>query len=257
MDYFWKQQDDIPYGLGYPLFGREHILSTSVTLGIVVLMALCFLKMDRRKQKIILKGIPLFMVFLEVFKDIFLVSVHRFGVWYLPLHVCSIGIFVFLLREFLPWKKAKEIFGEVAVILIMPGSVAALVFPDWTVYYPVVNFINFHSYVWHGLLVLYPVLLILTGETRPSVKHFHYVLIFLCMTVLPIYAFDKHFGVNYFFVNWPEKDTPLEWFAEYLGNPGYLIGYGSLAISVMLIEYLIIFLIRKIRSCDPGSDLKI
>ena len=126
MDYFWKQQDDIPYGLGYPLFGREHILSTSVTLGIVVLMALCILKTDKKKQGIILKVIPLFMVFLEVFKDLFLVSLNRFGVWYLPLHVCSIGIFVFLLREFLPWKKAKEIFGEVAVILIMPGCCACL-----------------------------------------------------------------------------------------------------------------------------------
>ena len=115
-------------------------------------------------------------------------------------------------------------------------------------YYPVANFINLHSYVWHGLLVLYPVLLMLLGKTRPSVNHFHYVLIFLCMIVPPIYAFDKHLGVNYFFVNWPEKDTPLEWFAGYMGNPGYLAGYALLAIVVMLTEYLILFLIRKINS---------
>ena len=42
------------------------------------------------------------MVALEVFKDLFLVSVGRFGIGYLPLHVCSIGIFVFMFREYLP-----------------------------------------------------------------------------------------------------------------------------------------------------------
>ncbi|MCR5740477.1 MAG: YwaF family protein [Lachnospiraceae bacterium] len=246
MEYFWKQQNDIPYGSGYPLFGKEHIISTSVTLVAVVLIVLFYLKLDKKKQTMILKVIPLFMVFLEAFKDLFLVLINRFGLWYLPLHVCSIGIFVFLLREFLPWKKAKEIFGEVAVILIMPGSLAALIFPDWTVYYPVANFINLHSYLWHGLLVLYPVLLMIKGETVPSVRHLHYVLLFLCVVVPPIYAFDMHFGCNYFFVNWPETDTPLEWIAGFMGNPGYLIGYAILAVSVMLMEYLILFMIKRL-----------
>ena len=246
MDYFWKQQDDIPYGLGYPLFGKEHIISTSVTLVMVVLIVLCMWKTGKKKREMILKAIPLFMVFLEVFKDLFLVHIHRFGVWYLPLHVCSIGIFVFLFREFLPWEKAKEIFSEIAVILIMPGAIAALIFPDWTVYYPVANFINLHSYLWHGLLVLYPVMLILQGKTNLSVRHLHYILLFLLVVVPPIYVFDKYFGCNYFFVNWPEKDTPLDWIAGYMGNPGYLIGYGLLAIAVMLVEYCIIFLIKRI-----------
>lgn len=257
MEYFWRQQNDIPYGSGYPLFGKEHIISTSVTLVAVVLIVLFCMKLDKKKQKMILKVIPLFMVFLEAFKDLFLVYIHRFSVWYLPLHVCSIGIFVFLLREFLPWEKAKEIFGEVGVILIMPGSLAALVFPDWTVYYPVLNFINLHSYVWHGLLVLYPVLLLLNGETKPSVRHVHYVILFLCVVVPPVYAFDRHFGCNYFFVNWPEKDTPLEWIAGFMGNPGYLIGYAILAIVVMLIEYLVLYMIsRLLRNKKKDNQIK-
>jgi hypothetical protein len=27
MDYFWKQHDDIPEGMGYPLFGVAHLIS--------------------------------------------------------------------------------------------------------------------------------------------------------------------------------------------------------------------------------------
>ena len=70
------------------------------------------------------------MLGMEAFKDLFLVIVGRFGIGYLPLHICSIGIFVFLLRECLPWKWAKDAFGEISYIIIMPASVAALMFAD-------------------------------------------------------------------------------------------------------------------------------
>ena len=245
VEFFWKQQDDIPDGMGYPLFGTEHIVSTAVTLWLVVAFLVVFRKMNEKRQRLVLKAIPLSMVGLEAFKDLFLVHVHRFSLGYLPLHVCSVGIFVFLLREFLPWKKAKAVFGEIAFILIMPGSLAALIFPDWTVYYPVLNFINLHSFLWHGLLVLYPLMVFFKDEVSPSVKHIHYVLLFLLAVVPPVYAFDKHFGYNYFFVNWPLSGTPLEWIASVMGNPGYLVGYAGLAIAVMLLLYLLVHVLTK------------
>jgi len=55
--YFLKQQDDIPAGMGYPFFGKA--------------------------QKRFLKFLPIVMVLLEIFKDGFLISVHRFGIGYL------------------------------------------------------------------------------------------------------------------------------------------------------------------------------
>lgn len=244
MGYFWKQQDDIPAGMGYPLFGIAHISSVTVTLLCVVILAILFNRLNNKKQRHILKMIPVFMVFLEVFKDLFLVSVDRFGLGYLPLHVCSIGIFVFLFREYLPWKRTKDIFGEIAFILIMPASFAALIFADWTVFYPVWNFINLHSYVWHGALVLYPWLLMLRGEIKPSIKHIHWIIIFLCIIVPPIYLFDKAFGRNYFFINWPVADSPLSWCASFMGNPGYLVGYGLMALIVMELVYGILHFLQ-------------
>jgi hypothetical protein len=185
------------------------------------------------------------MLFIELFKDLFLVAVHRFGIGYLPLHVCSIGIFVFLLREYLPWKRAKEIFGEIAYVLIMPASVAALIFADWTIFYPVWNFINLHSYLWHGALILYPLLLLIQGEISPSIRHIHWNLLFLIIVVPPIYLFDKHFRCNYFFVNWPVAGSPLEWWAQVFGNPGYLVGYALMVLVAMIIVYLCTGLVFK------------
>ncbi|WP_034452712.1 YwaF family protein [Butyrivibrio sp. AE2032] len=244
LDYFWKQQDDIPAGMGYPLFGTAHLLSVFITLILVVFLILAIHKLEEKKQKNFLKMLPVLMLGMEVFKDAFLVSVHRFGIGYLPLHICSIGIFVFLLREWLPWALAKDVFGEIAFIIIMPASIAALLFADWTVYYPVLNFMNIYSYIWHGLLVLYPILLKLRGDIQPSIRHIHYCLLFLLVVVPPIYVFDKHFGCNYFFVNWPIPGTPLSWMASFMGNPGYLLGYAGLTLAVILLMY---FLIHKNR----------
>ncbi len=227
--------------MGYPLFGAAHLLSVLVTLSLAAGVYILFFKTDEKKQNKILKVIPLLMVALEIFKDGFLVSVNRFGLGYLPLHACSIGVFVFLLREFLPWKKAKAFFGEVAFVIIMPGSLAALIFPDWTEYYPVWNFINLHSYLWHGLLVLYPLLLKHRKDVKPSVKHLHWVLLYLLAVVPPVYAFDKKFGYNYFFVNWPVENSPLSLMAKYMGNPGYLVGYALLATIVFLLVYLLVW----------------
>ncbi len=240
MEYFWKQQDDIPAGMGYPLFGIAHLMCVGITLFLTIFFLLLIRRQENSKQRKFCKILPLFMLGLECFKDIFLISVHRFGIGYLPLHICSIGIFVFLLREFLPWQWAKDAFGEISYIIITPASIAALLFADWTVYYPVLNFMNIYSYIWHGLLILYPVLLRVRGEISPSIRHIHYCLLFLAAVVPPIYAFDKHFGCNYFFMNWPVKNSPLSWLASFMGNPGYLLGYAGMTFAVILLLYLFI-----------------
>ncbi len=245
MEYFWRQQDDIPAGMGYPLFGIAHLLSVAITVLLVICLIFLIRRQEDKRQRRFLKVLPLVMLGMEVIKDSFLVSVHRFGIGYLPLHICSIGIFVFLLREWLPWRWARDVFGEIAYIIIMPASIAALIFADWTVYYPVLNFMNIYSYIWHGLLVLYPILLKVRGDISPSIRHIHFCLLFLCVVVPPVYAFDKHFGCNYFFVNWPVANSPLSWMASFMGNPGYLIGYAALTLAVILLMYLGIELRKK------------
>ena len=239
-EYFWKQQDDIPQGMGYPLFGTTHFLSSGVTLLAVIAVILWVIRLDEKKQRRFLIFISIFPAVLEIIKDVFLVTVHRFGLNYLPLHFCSLGIFVFPLMELLPVRRVKEVLGEAAFMLIMPGAVAALIFPNWTVFYPTLNFMNLHSYLWHALLVLYPLLLFLRGEIRPRLRHIHYLMLFLLIVVPPVYAFDKYFGYNFFFINYPLPDTPLEWLASFMGNPGYLIGYAGLLIAGVLVLYMIL-----------------
>ena len=152
---------------------------------------------------------------------------------------CSIGIFVFLIREYFDNEKIKAFCGEVSYVLIMPASLAALIFPDWTEYYPVWNFMNLYSYIWHGLLVFYPLALRLNGYISPSIKKIYQPVLFLVVITPAIYIFDRCFMCNYFFVNWPLEGTPLEWMASKMGVPGYLTGYAVLVFMVFSAVYLI------------------
>ncbi|MBO5998618.1 MAG: YwaF family protein [Lachnospiraceae bacterium] len=233
----------------YPHFGMIHITSMILVASAVIFLSEVFLRADDRARQFCLKFMPLLMVFMEIMKDLYLIKTGRFGIGYLPLHLCSLGIFVFLLAAFPRSGRWRQIFGEIALVLILPGSLCAVLFPDWNVY-PVFSFLNLYSWVWHMLLVLYPVLLFRSGLVRPDIRHIHYSLLFLCAVVPPVYLFDKHFNCNYMFINWPPQGTPLYLFSLYMGVPGYLIGYAALVLLILPAVYFVLYLIRKARPID-------
>ena len=127
--------------------------------------------------------------------------------------------------------------------MILPGSVFAILYPDWTYLYPAFNFMNIYSYIWHALLVAYPLMLVADNRIRPKIKHIHYDLLFLMCVVPPIYVFDKVYSSNYLFINWPPENSPLSWIASFMGNPGYLAGYLIFVVLILLLVYFIYSLI--------------
>lgn len=238
MEHFWKQYNDLPEGVGYEHFSMPHILTLAVVAALVFVIAVCFQRLDAPQQRRILVAIPWAMVALECVKDGFLLSVGQFSVGYLPLHLCGLGALVFLLEAHARTRRWQTVFSEIAVTLILPGALAALLFPDWTELYPVLNFMNLYGFTWHGLLLLYPILLIEAGRVHLSVRHIHYDLLFLLCTAVPVYCFDKAFRCNYMFLNWPPKGTPLAWIAGITGEEWYLAGYAVFAILVIGVIYL-------------------
>ena len=234
---FWKQYEDLPPDAGYGRFSMEHWITLAVIAVLIVFAVRLFTRQDEERRGQIMKIIPIVMVCLEVFKDAFLIRGGHFGVGYLPLHLCSLGVFLFLLIAFCPSERWKAVFSEIAVILILPGSVAALLFPDWAHLYPVFNFMNLYGYVWHGMLLLYPVMMVKSGWSHLSVRHAHYVWIFMIGAAIPVYFFDRAAGCNYMFVNWPPKGTPLEIIAHITGDGLYLVGYAVFAFIVIGLIY--------------------
>ena len=248
-DYFWKQYEDLPSGLGYMRFSAEHIV-TLLVLGVLLVFAVRFLaaKDDRRAAS--MKVLPWIMVGLELFKDVFLISVGHFGVGYLPLHLCSLGVFVFIAASLAKTDRWRIILSEISWIVIVPGTIAALLFPDWAHLYPVFNFMNLHGYLWHGMLLLYPLMMGKSGWVHLSIRHAHYVWVFMIGAAIPVYVFDRIAHCNYMFVNWPPKGTPLEWIAHITGDGLYLVGYAVFAVIVIGLIYLGVELYHRSRKSN-------
>ncbi len=247
---FWKQQYDLPAGIGCRPFGKEHIISLVVIALFVALKLYQFGKSGEKTRERVLNWLPVTMAGMELFKDAFLRHVGRFDLGYLPLHLCSLGIFLFLITGWIP--RARPLAGEIALTLILPGSAAALLFPDWIGFYPVWNFMNLYSFLWHALLVLYPLLLYRDGYVHPDIRHIWRDIAFLLAVTPFVYMFDLRTGCNYFFLMQAPEGTPLAWIAAVTagaGRTGYLAGYGVLVICILAVEYGVIHWVRYAR---PG-----
>ncbi len=233
---FWTQEFDLPPESGYPLWGAAHLAQAAAVI-LIIAAALCAAGRRRKPDGMpwYVRTIPAVMLVMEIVKDLYLVRVGHFGTGYLPLHLCSLGIPVFLLSAFLPGPRGRAFFMEIALVLILPGSLLAIIFPNWTMY-PVWNFMNLYSWVWHLLLVLYPLLLLRIGAARPSIRHILFPVIFLAAVVPPIYCFDRAYCCNYLFLLQPLPGTPLMWFSAMF--PGrYLAVYAAAALVVIVSVY--------------------
>lgn len=256
--YFWLEGTDLPDGIGFGLFSWKHILMDALCAAGIILLCFVFRTRSRMQQRLFLKVLALLLLAGNGLRDLVLVLDGRMGMSYLPLHLCSTAIFVYLLHAFLPetWEADpdgtehlhqsgfREALGEIGYTLLMPGTICALLFPDWT-RYPLMNFMSLHSFVWHALLIAYPMMLRISGRIHPVLSHLWYPVVYLCIITPPIMLFDKVTGCNYLFVSWPLKDTPQEWLYDLLGSY-WRVGYAILVFAVILTIYLLIALNRRL-----------
>ena len=171
---------------------------------------------------------------------------------FLPLHLCNLGLFVNLLAS-VTRGKIRAFLAEVSLVLILPGSVGALLFPDWT-YRPFWSPVSMLCFFTHTLIVFVPLVFLVRKMVHVSFKHFWYSYLFLALVTPPIYFIDRRFGVNYFFLMYPTKDSPLEWIYSITGAKLYPVGLIGLVTVMILIVYSVFFIIGRI-SKNKGSSL--
>ena len=180
----------------------------------------------------------------ELTQDILLVREGGSIVDFLPLHLCNLGIFVNLLAS-LTRGKVRAFFAEVSLVLILPGSIGALLFPDWT-YRPFWSPVSMLCFFTHTLIVFIPLIFLVRNIIHVSFKHFWYSYLFLALVTPPIYLLDSKLGQNYFFLMYPTKDSPLELIFNITGEKLYPAGLLMLITLMLLISYSVCITIKRI-----------
>ncbi len=231
---FFTYSDDIPYGAGFNQFSIIHFLWLLGIISVTVGLGIVLKNKNEKQQGIILKIIGIFLVFLIILRIAVLYAGGHMSVYELPLHLCSLAGFICFLHAFTGW----DFLGQVLYSLCLPGTVLALAFPDWS-YYPAFNFITLQGFIFHGGIVVYIVLGLISNNIKPSVYKMWKAILFLVIIVPVIYLFDRHYDVNYMFLLRPSLDSPLEWIERLMGRTGYLIGYALLVMMVVTLMNII------------------
>lgn len=229
MRYFFTPEKDLPAGVGFVPLGRAHLLMLAGLALLTSALVVLGCRMEREKRLHMLRGIAVFMVVMELLKDFLLAVQGAFSVGYLPLHLCSMDMFICL---YWAWHPEREGGGQCLYSLGLSGGVAALLFPDWWDM-PLWHFQSLHSFLYHALLVAVPMIALITGMVRPRVRQIWRPMLFLVAVAVPVYGLNRLLGTNFMFLQYPVPGTPLEWCGRFPG--GYLLGYGLLVMGVLIL----------------------
>ncbi|MBR3142939.1 MAG: TIGR02206 family membrane protein [Clostridiales bacterium] len=225
-------------------FCTEHIVMLISIAVIITAGLLIARKVSDRKAMYAARILSVVVLLGEIIQDILLISEGGNLIDFLPLHLCNLGIFVNLAASF-SRGRIQSFFAEIGIVLLMPGAVGALLFPDWN-YRPFWSYLPLLCFFTHSLLVFIPLLFLVRKKAHISFRHFWYSYLFLLIVVPPVYLLNQRAGVNYMFLMFPPESSPLEWICNFTGEKLYLCGLLALITVILLLEYVVYVAIRKV-----------
>ncbi len=233
MDWFFTLEKDLPVGVGFAHWGMAHIAWLLFSAALAAALCLIYRRAPTEKRARRRRALGWAALACELLKDVNLAVQGSFDRWYLPLHLCGLAVFF----TFAHSRRPGKTIGNFLYSCCMPGAAFALAFPDWVAFPP----LSYHSIVGflvHTLLMTYPLMLVCGGDLRPEARQLPRCFGILLCCAAPIALFNHFFGTNYMFLSWPSPGSPLEWFASFLGVPGYLLGYLPMLAVIWLALYL-------------------
>lgn len=249
MKYFLDTVDTIEAGVGFSAFGGLHLLWLALFVAAILLNAWLYHKLGARGRDRWKKIVAILIVLDEIFKMTMLTIGGRYSLGYLPLHLCSINIFLIAIHA---WKPNKTI-GTFLYTVCIPGAIAALLFPTWTEL-PFMNFMHWHSFTVHILLAMYPLVLAINGELEIRIQNIPKCMLLLVGMAIPIYFINLALDTNFMFLMSVDEGNPLYLFEQLWGN--HLFGYPVIIAGVLIVMYGPVLLYRKIKALKKQPVLK-
>lgn len=222
MKYLLATSGTIEKGVGFAMFDGVHLAWLGGFVLFTVLCCLLYRRLSAKGRRIMRIVMAALIVADEALKMATLFIGGNFSVNYLPLHLCSINLFLIAWHAFRPSRTLDNYLYAVCV----PAALAALLFPNWTAL-PPTSLMHIHSFTFHMLLACYPVMLLAGGDIRPQLRSLPKVVLLLaCLAAIAATA-NEVLGTNFMFLSYASKSNPLYWFKKHWGN--HLWGYAVLA----------------------------
>lgn len=183
---FLDTVETIKDGAGFSLFGATHLIWIGAFIIAAISLSLMYRSLSTKARNVMRIAVAALILLDEVWKWVFLFIGNRYEHSYLPLHLCSINVFLVALHIF----KQPKVVNNFLYVICIPAGIIALLTPSWTAL-PPGNFMHIHSFTIHILLAIYPLMLVAGGDIKPDIKMApKCLLLLLCMGVVVL-------GVNF------------------------------------------------------------
>lgn len=234
LQYFWFNDTDIPSEFITNNFSPSHIswlISVPVFIWLVLLL---YRRQTETTRNRILQVLAVVILSSEASVRIWQIIIGHYTLRNtLPLHLCSISIFIEAAAVFC---RRSGLLKEFSYALSMPAALSAVITPGW--YYPFISFSYLQSMLVHSLLVLIPVLIVWGNGFRPNFRRLPACLMLLLFLAGIAETANLLFGGNYMFLEYVPKDTTLQVFELWLGHPGYIFLEAGVILVLWIIMYL-------------------
>lgn len=231
---FFSYQTDLPQDAGFSIFGIAHLL----WLLLIFLSLLYFLRryktFQSSKKEQILKVLGTVLLFLIVMRLFNLWVIDALSVYELPLHLCGMAGLLCFLHARTRW----DWIGQTIFAACLPGTIAALLFPNWTVY-PAFSLLSIQGFLYHAVLLSYCLGMLSGGFCEPRISRIWKPILFLGIIAVPIAWFNQKFHTNYMFLKAPSDGSPLIMLSNLIGKQWYVLGLVVVVILTMCIMYVI------------------
>lgn len=240
-------------------FGSKHL--TGLLWLFILIAVLLIVSLTIRKKKglglkydtLIIKTAALFIWTLEIIKTIYIFNSPDYGgvgvytAYMLPFHICSMGLYAYVILGFKPGKLADFIkpfsFSTLlivtSIILTIPDSSGILGnLENWSLVHD--NILPFQSFLYHGTLVFVPLYMVISGYYKPRVQDIGKATVTLMVVALFAYILNKILVVTDFMTLQYGNGNPF----QYMIQSSYLMYILTLA-SIVIAGTALILLISQ------------
>lgn len=196
MGNFWKTKFTIEPGFGSGSYSVSHFIWLFILFALIFLLGRSYRSADEKGRNLMRWIVASLILLDEIAKDVMTLVTGQWEWTFLPLHLCSLSVFIVLFHAL----TGNKILEEYLYAITLPTAAMAMIFPDWTSQLPAWNFISIHSYSIHLLLVLYSVLIIY-GGFKPDWRKLVCLVPILAVIAVIMHFVNRILGTNFFFVN--------------------------------------------------------
>ena len=125
MKYWFDTVETIPGGLGFSHYDGMHLAWLAGGAVFLMVLGLCYRAAGEPRRSLMRKAMALTIIADELFKMAMLLIGGRYLPGYLPLHLCSVNIFLIAVHAWRPSVTLDNFLYTVGI----PGALAAMLFP--------------------------------------------------------------------------------------------------------------------------------